>query len=45
MIEIHEKQEMIDEEEGDILRGAMTYRSKTAKSVMTPASQLFMLPR
>lgn len=44
MIEIHENQQMIDSEERDILRGAMTFRSKTADSIMTPVDQVFMLP-
>ncbi|TMW60406.1 hypothetical protein Poli38472_000448 [Pythium oligandrum] len=39
MIEIHEKQRMIDPEEGGILRGAMGYSSKTAESIMTPVNE------
>lgn len=44
MIGIHHKQQMIDEEESEILRGAMTYRSKSAKCIMTPAEELFTVP-
>lgn len=44
MIEIHEKESMISTEEGGILRGAMMYRSKMAKTIMTPLDKLFMLP-
>lgn len=44
MIEIHETQQMIDAEERDILRGAMSFRAKSAESIMTPADQVFMLP-
>lgn len=43
VIGIHETQNMIDREEGGILRGAMSYRTKTAVSVMTPIGQVFML--
>jgi metal transporter CNNM len=44
MIEIHHQQQMIDIEESRILRGAMSYRSKTASDIMTPVNQVFMLP-
>lgn len=44
MIEIHETQQMIDAEERDILRGAMSFRAKSAESIMTPVDQVFMLP-
>ncbi|KAG7381016.1 Metal transporter cnnm2 [Phytophthora pseudosyringae] len=42
IIDIHEKQEMIDKDESRIIRGAMTFGSKTARSIMTPVDQLFM---
>ncbi|POM80769.1 Metal transporter [Phytophthora palmivora] len=44
IIELHEKQEMIDKDEGSIIRGAMTFGSKTVRTVMTPVDQLFMTP-
>uniref|UniRef100_K3XCC3 CNNM transmembrane domain-containing protein n=1 Tax=Globisporangium ultimum (strain ATCC 200006 / CBS 805.95 / DAOM BR144) TaxID=431595 RepID=K3XCC3_GLOUD len=44
MIAIHETQQMIDSDESGILRGAMTFRSKTAAAIMTPVDQVFMLP-
>ncbi|GLE04360.1 hypothetical protein PINS_up013290 [Pythium insidiosum] len=44
MIEIHEKEQMIHPEEGGILRGAMSFSSRTAKDIMTPVNQVFMLP-
>ncbi|KAI9986884.1 hypothetical protein PInf_025853 [Phytophthora infestans] len=44
IIDIHEKQEMIDKDESSIIRGAMTFGNKTVRSVMTPVDQLFMAP-
>ncbi|GMF22392.1 unnamed protein product [Phytophthora lilii] len=35
---------MIDKDESSIIRGAMTFGSKTARSIMTPVNQLFMAP-
>lgn len=35
---------MIDKDEGRIIRGAMTFGSKTARSIMTPADKVFMAP-
>ncbi|KUF93725.1 hypothetical protein AM588_10004572 [Phytophthora nicotianae] len=42
IIDIHEKQQMIDKEESSIIRGAMTFGTKTVRSVMTPVDQVFM---
>ncbi|KAK1928471.1 RNA cytidine acetyltransferase [Phytophthora citrophthora] len=42
IIDIHEKQEMIDKDESSIIRGAMTFGNKTARSIMTPVNELFM---
>ncbi|KAJ0392222.1 hypothetical protein P43SY_011549 [Pythium insidiosum] len=39
MIEIHEKEHMIHPEEGGILRGAMSFSSRTAKDIMTPQAE------
>ncbi|KAL3656354.1 hypothetical protein V7S43_018798 [Phytophthora oleae] len=44
IIDIHEKQEMIDKDESSIIRGAMTFGNKTARSIMTPVNELFMAP-
>lgn len=44
IIDIHEKQQMIDKDEGSIIRGAMTFGNKTARSIMTPVDQVFMAP-
>ncbi|ETK83906.1 hypothetical protein, variant 7 [Phytophthora nicotianae CJ01A1] len=44
IIDIHEKQQMIDKEESSIIRGAMTFGTKTVRSVMTPVDQVFMAP-
>ncbi|RLN93976.1 hypothetical protein BBJ28_00016924, partial [Nothophytophthora sp. Chile5] len=44
MIEIHEHQQMIDQDEGGIIRGAMSFGNKTAQSIMTPADRVFMTP-
>ncbi|CAH0485358.1 unnamed protein product [Peronospora farinosa] len=44
IIDHHEKQQMIDKDESSIIRGAMTFGSKTARSIMTPADEVFMAP-
>ncbi|KAE9036591.1 hypothetical protein PR003_g1545 [Phytophthora rubi] len=44
IIDIHEKQQMIDKDEGSIIRGAMTFGNKTARSIMTPVDRVFMTP-
>ncbi|KAG2759515.1 hypothetical protein PC129_g8198 [Phytophthora cactorum] len=44
IIDIHEKQQMIDKDESSIIRGAMTFGNKTVRSIMTPFEQLFMAP-
>ncbi|RLN58624.1 hypothetical protein BBJ29_007883 [Phytophthora kernoviae] len=44
IIDIHEKQEMIDKDEGSIIRGAMTFGNKTVRSIMTPVDKVFMAP-
>lgn len=44
IIDIHEKQQMIDKDEGSIIRGAMTFGNKTVRSIMTPVDKLFMAP-
>jgi metal transporter CNNM len=35
---------MIDKDESSIIRGAMTFGSKTARSIMTPVDKVFMAP-
>ncbi|CAI5736793.1 unnamed protein product [Peronospora destructor] len=44
IIDHHEKQQMIDKDEGSIIRGAMTFGNKTARSIMTPADKVIMAP-
>ncbi|CAH0515909.1 unnamed protein product [Peronospora belbahrii] len=44
IINLHEMQKMIDKDEGSIIRGAMTFGSRTARSIMTPVDQVFMAP-
>uniref|UniRef100_H3GV25 CNNM transmembrane domain-containing protein n=1 Tax=Phytophthora ramorum TaxID=164328 RepID=H3GV25_PHYRM len=44
IIEIHEKEQIFDKDESSIIRGAMTFGSKTVRSIMTPADQVFMAP-
>ncbi|CAI5716431.1 unnamed protein product [Hyaloperonospora brassicae] len=44
IIDMHEKQQMIDEDEGSIIRGAMSFGNKTAQSIMTPFDRVFMAP-
>ncbi|KAG7395187.1 Metal transporter cnnm2 [Phytophthora boehmeriae] len=44
IIDIHEKQQMIDKDEGSIIRGAMTFGDKTVRSIMTPVDKIFTTP-
>ena len=44
MLEIHAKQKMLDEDEIDIMQGAMHYKRKTVGSVMTPIENAYTLP-
>lgn len=44
IIDIHEKEQMIDKDESSIIRGAMTFGNKTVRSIMTPVEKVFMMP-
>ncbi|KAL7680243.1 putative gliding motility-associated protein GldE [Plasmopara halstedii] len=44
IIDIHEKEQMIDKDESSIIRGAMTFGIKTVRTIMTPVDKLFMAP-
>ncbi|RHY23683.1 hypothetical protein DYB32_009089 [Aphanomyces invadans] len=43
MLDIHVKQEMIDDEESWIMYGALHYKSQQVSAVMTPIDKVFML--
>ncbi|RHY44715.1 hypothetical protein DYB38_011318 [Aphanomyces astaci] len=43
MLDIHVKQEMIDDEESWIMYGALHYKSQQVAAVMTPIDRVFML--
>ena len=43
MLDIYVKQHAIDEEEGDIMHGAISYMSKNVSEIMTPIEEVFML--
>ncbi|RHY01015.1 hypothetical protein DYB36_009753 [Aphanomyces astaci] len=44
MLDIHVKQNLLDADETDIMRGAMHFKAKVVASVMTPIDQVYSLP-
>ncbi|KAF0719899.1 Aste57867_696 [Aphanomyces stellatus] len=44
MLDIHVKQEMIDDEESWIMYGALHYKGQKVSAIMTPIDKVFMLP-
>eukprot|EP00512_Aurantiochytrium_limacinum_P003877 CAMPEP_0171496948 /NCGR_PEP_ID=MMETSP0958-20121227/6989_1 /TAXON_ID=87120 /ORGANISM="Aurantiochytrium limacinum, Strain ATCCMYA-1381" /LENGTH=732 /DNA_ID=CAMNT_0012031115 /DNA_START=408 /DNA_END=2607 /DNA_ORIENTATION=- len=44
LLEIHVKHQQIDEEQARMMGGAMTYKAKLVKDVMTKKESMFMLP-
>ncbi|KAF0719898.1 hypothetical protein As57867_000694, partial [Aphanomyces stellatus] len=44
MLEIHERQNKLDSDEADIMKGAMAFKSKRVSEVMTPIGDVFALP-
>ncbi|OQR90695.1 hypothetical protein ACHHYP_05317, partial [Achlya hypogyna] len=44
MLDIHVKQEMIDDEESWIMYGALHYKSQTVAAILTPMRDVYMLP-
>jgi metal transporter CNNM len=44
LVEIHVRQKIMHPEEGHIVRGAMSYKTKVVSDIMIPADRLFSLP-
>ena len=44
MLEIHVNQQALDADEAHIMHGAISYKTKEAKDIMTPVSDMFLLP-
>ncbi|KAH9162578.1 hypothetical protein LEN26_000906 [Aphanomyces euteiches] len=44
MLEIHVRQNMLDSDETDIMKGAMHFKKKHVSEVMTPIEKVFTLP-
>ncbi|RHY32766.1 hypothetical protein DYB32_002267, partial [Aphanomyces invadans] len=44
MLDIHVKQNMLDPDETDIMRGALHFKSKVVAAVMTPIDKVYSLP-
>jgi metal transporter CNNM len=44
ILDIHVKQDMIDDDESWIMYGALHYKSKRVDTIMTPMDKVYMLP-